>query len=1079
MAASFYSSTGVTGNSPLATTEESDGTQSTSPTSFYSESGLASENITAIQSSTDAAQTSETNAANSATSAANSATQADTAKVASETAQAAAEAASTGITSSASSAATSASDSASSATAAASSATSASTDAATATTQANNSASSATTATTKASEASTSASNASTSETNASASETAAAASETAAATSETNAATSETNSASSETAAAASETAAAASETAASASETAAAASETAAAASETAAAASETAAATSETNAATSETNAATSATNSAASATASAASASTASTKASDASTSASNAATSETNAATSATNAASSATDAQTAQAATELAFDNFDDKFLGTFSSDPTTDNDGDALVTGAMYYNDSSNAIKFYNGTAWEAPETAASNSATSATTSATNAATSATNAASSATAAATSETNAASSLADFTGQYSSGATDPTTNLNTGDLFFNTTVNELKIYNGSSWQEGVTTGNATQSDDGLMSSSDKTKLDGVETGATSDQTDAEIKTAYENNSDTNAFTDVEKTKLTGIEANATADQTDAEIKTAYENNTDTNAFTDALQTKLNGIEASADVTDTTNVVASLTAGDNITIADDGTVAAGGGEITVQDEGVDLSTAATTLNFTGNGVVASGTGAAKTINITDTNTTYSVATTSADGLMSSTDKTKIDGVEASADVTDTTNVVASLTAGTNITIAADGTISSSGGSNADTLDNLNSTQFLRSDASDSTSGTLTVSPSSDQKIVLSGSSSPYIRWQENSTDKFYIQWSTSGYPLFRNQETGNFVFRPAGTTTGVRFRLQASDGDDYGSVYGDHNNDIGFLDQDGHWAYRHRNSSIHNWRINNTTEMDLTTSQLDLKGNNLVNVTDLYVADQILHTGDTDTYIQFATNEIRMRTANSQEVTINSTGVRLGDTGNGYFQPVSGSYGSIQIDGGAHGGWEGYSIGGRVVFMHDNGNNMGLYNDVNNEWMFYGILNAATYMYYNGANKFQTTSGGAQVNGTLSVTGSISGGAAPVMSGTVTTVPVGGYVNAYSNYPNNSFYNNPIDQTFSASSTNVRVYYYNGSYQYDNINYGTWRFLGRDYASYGVLLQRIA
>jgi hypothetical protein len=40
-----------------------------------------------------------------------------------------------------------------------------------------------------------------------------------------------------------------------------------------------------------------------------------------------------------------------------------------------------------------------------------------------------------------------------------------------------------------------------------------------------------------------------------------------------------------------------------------------------------------------------------------------------------------------------DHTKLDGIEASADVTDTANVVAALTAGTNVTIAADGTISS--------------------------------------------------------------------------------------------------------------------------------------------------------------------------------------------------------------------------------------------------------------------------------------------------------------------------------------------------------------------------------------------------
>ena len=42
----------------------------------------------------------------------------------------------------------------------------------------------------------------------------------------------------------------------------------------------------------------------------------------------------------------------------------------------------------------------------------------------------------------------------------------------------------------------------------------------------VEDGATADQTNSEIKTAYEANSDTNAFTDAEKTKLTGISTGA-------------------------------------------------------------------------------------------------------------------------------------------------------------------------------------------------------------------------------------------------------------------------------------------------------------------------------------------------------------------------------------------------------------------------------------------------------------------------------------------------------------------------------------------------------------------------
>lgn len=53
--------------------------------------------------------------------------------------------------------------------------------------------------------------------------------------------------------------------------------------------------------------------------------------------------------------------------------------------------------------------------------------------------------------------------------------------------------------------------------------------------------------------------------------IIGVEAGATADQTNAEIKTAYEANADTNEFDDAEQTKLGGIETAADVTDATNV----------------------------------------------------------------------------------------------------------------------------------------------------------------------------------------------------------------------------------------------------------------------------------------------------------------------------------------------------------------------------------------------------------------------------------------------------------------------------------------------------------------------------
>lgn len=53
-------------------------------------------------------------------------------------------------------------------------------------------------------------------------------------------------------------------------------------------------------------------------------------------------------------------------------------------------------------------------------------------------------------------------------------------------------------------------------------DDIHMTPAQVTKLAGIETAATADQSNAEIKTAYEANADTNVFTDAEKSKLAGL-----------------------------------------------------------------------------------------------------------------------------------------------------------------------------------------------------------------------------------------------------------------------------------------------------------------------------------------------------------------------------------------------------------------------------------------------------------------------------------------------------------------------------------------------------------------------------
>ena len=288
--------------------------------------------------------------------------------------------------------------------------------------------------------------------------------------------------------------------------------------------------AASTSATNAAASATTATTKASEAATSATNAATSATTATTQATTATTQATNAATSATSAATSATTATTKASEASTSATNAAASYDSFDDRYLGAKSSAPSVDNDGDALLTGALYWNTSSNQLFVWDGSAWDQAAFSTSGSVTSFNT--------------------------------RTGAVTLSASDVNTALGSPAV--------LDSDIGSTVQAFATVlSNTTAS----YTTAEETKLAGIEASATADQSAAEIKTAYESNADTNAFTDADHTKLDGIEASATADQTGAEIKTAYEGEADTNAFTDAEKTKLTGIEASADVTDTANVTA--------------------------------------------------------------------------------------------------------------------------------------------------------------------------------------------------------------------------------------------------------------------------------------------------------------------------------------------------------------------------------------------------------------------------------------------------------------------------------------------------------------------------
>jgi len=248
--------------------------------------------------------------------------------------------------------------------------------------------------------------------------------------------------------------------------------------------------------------------------------------ASTSAAAAATSATNAATSETNAAASATAASTAQTAAETAQTAAETALDNFDDVYLGAKASNPTLDNDGDALTAGDLYFNTTDDLLYYYTGTVWDS---IASGGAVSLPVLDT--------------------VSIAKGNVDNTKQVRlevDGLTTATTRVLTVQDSDGTIALDADVTNKLPLAGGALTGAVTTTStfDGRDVATDGTKLDGIE--ASADVTDTTNVTAA------GALMDSELADVAAVKAT-------------------TGTFLVADQTKLDGIEASADVTDATNV----------------------------------------------------------------------------------------------------------------------------------------------------------------------------------------------------------------------------------------------------------------------------------------------------------------------------------------------------------------------------------------------------------------------------------------------------------------------------------------------------------------------------
>jgi hypothetical protein len=264
------------------------------------------------------------------------------------------------------------------------------------------------------------------------------------------------------------------------------------------------------------------------------------------------------TAETNAETAETNAVTAKNAAVVAQTAAETALDTFDDRFLGAKSSNPSVDNDGNALVDGALYFDTANDIMKVYDlsntqwrqltltstnqtnvntvagqisptnnissvagkateigllgtsanvtamgllgtsavvtdmdllGTSSNVTAMATLGTSTNVTNIATLAGVSNLNNLANAHAAVSNVNTNLQAVQNFADVYRISSSAPTSSLNAGDLYFDTTANELKVYKSSGWAAAGSTVNGTSNRFEYTATANQTTFTGSDTNS--------------------------------------------------------------------------------------------------------------------------------------------------------------------------------------------------------------------------------------------------------------------------------------------------------------------------------------------------------------------------------------------------------------------------------------------------------------------------------------------------------------------------------------------------------------------------------------------------------------
>ena len=537
---------------------------------------------------------------------------------------------------------------------------------------------------------------------------------------------------------------------------------------------------------------------------------------------AATSASGASTSATNSATSATNSSNSATSAGTAQTAAEAArdaalaaFDSFDDRYLGQKSSDPTVDNDGNALAAGTLYYNTTDDVMKVYEGSSWVAAYASLSGALI-----------------------------ATNNLSDL-----NNAGTARTNLGLGTA----ATTAATAY--------ATAAQGTTADAALP------KAGGAMTGA--------------------------------ITTNSTFDGRDV--------------ATDG--TKLDGIEASADVTDTTNVVAALSAGTGIGLSAGGAVSN-----TAPDQTVALTGAGAT----------SISGTYPNFTISSVNTTYSVG----DGGLSqinftSADHTKLNGIATSANnyslplATNTVRGGIELFSNTDQSVAANSVTTTASRTYGIQLNSANqavvNVPWVNTTYSVGDGGLSQINFTSADHTKLNGIAAnannysfPYTIATTSTGDAVARRDSSGDIKarLFRSEydstnascnyfmtqvdTASNNYMRPS-TPAQVRAALNVENGATADQTAAQILTAIKTVDGAGSGL----DADLLDGLSEATFMRRSANSGLDMNNNDITDVEDIYLQDKIYHDGDTDTWMQFhAADQWRVVTGGAERLEVNNSAVTV-------------------------------------------------------------------------------------------------------------------------------------------------------------------------------------